>query len=150
MVSLTYAEITRLVKSVGEFSTDENNCFLSEEQKINELLDSINGFKRALSDKTLQVKEINERINELRGYDKIDQRCILFIRDVVSSAGELHSLLISQYVSMNSILMQGIAKDVISDFKNAIDDLMKSNLKLERLNRLAHLNVVIPDKKTGN
>jgi hypothetical protein len=150
MVSLTNEEITRIAKTVGEFTTDENNCISSEEQKLNELLDSINSFKKALSEKTVKVKEINERINELKEYDQVDHACILFIRDVITSARELHSLLISQYISMNSIQVQGIAKEVISDFKSAIDDLMKSNMKLERLNKLAHINVGIPAKKTGN
>lgn len=142
MGCLTYSEIRKIAKSVIDFSYSENKCFFSEEKQINDLLDSINNFKRALSDKTQKVKEINARIIELKGYDKPDHRSTLFIHDIISSAKELHSLLISQYVSMNTILTHGIAGDVIKEFKDAIDELMKSNRSLERMNQRARLHVV--------
>jgi hypothetical protein len=144
MGCLTYSEIRKIAKSVSDFSNRENKYSFSEENQINDLLDSINGFKRALSDKTQKVREINDRINELRGYDEPDRRCIMFMHDIVSSAKELHSLLVSQQVSMNSILALGIASDVIKDFKDSIDELMKSTMNLERLNRRAHLYVEYP------
>ena len=144
MGCLTYSEIRKIAKSVSDFSNHEYKCSSSEENQINDLLDSINGFKKALSDKTRKVSEINERINELRGYDNLDQRGIMFMHDVISSAKELHSLLVSQHVSMNSILAHGIAGDVIKDFKDSIDELIKSNTNLERLNRRTLLKVKYP------
>ncbi len=144
MGCLKYSEIRKIAKSVSDFSNHENKCSATEENQINDLLDSINGFKRALSDKTQKIREINERINELRGYDEPDRRCIMFIHDVVSSAKELHSLLVSQQISMNSILAPGIAGNAIMDFKDSIDELMKSTMNLERLNRRAHLYVAYP------
>ena len=47
----------------------------------------------------------------------------MLINDLISSARELRSSLVRQYVLINPFRTKGIAKEEIKDFKNSIDEL---------------------------
>ena len=57
----------------------------------------------------------------------------MLINDLVSSAKDLHSTLIRQFVSMLFLRKRGIAKEEIKEFKNAVDDLKESYSDLESI-----------------
>ncbi len=131
MESLTLkSEITNTFSRVRNFSFEEKKGFLNEE-KVNILLDAILEFKNLFIEKTVKINSINERIERLTWLNGVDEESLLLMNDLIASIKDAHSTLIKQYVSLNNIRSKGIAKDEISKFKNAIDDLKESYQDLE-------------------
>lgn len=122
--------ISHTFSSVRNFSFQEKKAFLNEEQ-VNALLDAILEFKKVFNDKTEKINSINEKIEKLTWYNDIDDETLLSLNDLISSIKDAHSTLIKQYVSLNYIRSKGIAKEEISKFKSAIDDLKESYQDLE-------------------
>lgn len=55
----------------------------------------------------------------------------MLLNDLISSAKDLRTSLIRQYISMNFFRKKGIAKEEIKNFKNSIDELKESYEDLE-------------------
>lgn len=131
MECLTFkSEISNTFSSVRDFSFEEKKTFLNEE-KINALLDAIIEFKKVFSEKTKKINSINEQIEKLTWFSDLNDECLLLLNDLISSIKDAHSTLIKQYVSLNYIRSKGIAKEEVSNFKNALDDLKESYQDLE-------------------
>lgn len=131
MESATFkSAIADTFSSVRSFSFGEKKNFLNEE-KVNAFLDAILEFKRVFNKKTETINSINEKIEKLTWYDDINDEILLQLNDLISSIKDAHSTLIKQYVSLNYIRSKGIAKEDISEFKSAIDDLKESYQDLE-------------------
>ena len=131
MECLTFkSEITNTFSSVRNFSFEEKKAFLNEE-KVNALLDSILEFKKIFNKKTETINSINIKIEKLTWYNDIDKESLLLLNDLIASIKDAHSTLIKQYVSLTYIRSKGIAKEEISKFKNAINDLKESYQDLE-------------------
>ncbi len=122
--------IDNTFSSVRNFSFEEKKSFLSEE-KINALLDAILEFKKVFNDKTEKINSINKSIEKLTWFNDFNDETLLSLNDLISSIKDAHSTLIKQYVSLNYIRSKGIAKEEISRFKSAIDDLKESYQDLE-------------------
>ncbi|WMN11379.1 hypothetical protein QYS49_38175 [Marivirga salinae] len=56
---------------------------------------------------------------------------MILLNDIISSAKDLRTSLIRQYISLNFLISNGIAKDEIKEFKNSIDELKESYEDLE-------------------
>lgn len=124
MESRTYKpQILETFQNVRNFSFEEKKEALLDEVKINSLLDDILFFKKSLTVKTVRIEKIIEVIEKTTWFSDLDQESLLLINDLISSIRNLHSSLIRQYVSFNSLRKQKIAKEEIEDFKSAIDDL---------------------------
>jgi len=125
------SEIQNTFLSVRNFSFTEKKSPLLDEEKVNQFLDVILDFKKSLKDKTFKIYDVNERIEKLTWFDDLNEECLMLANDLISSARDLHSSLIRQYVSMNLIRSKGIAKNEIKDFKNSIDELKEVSSDLE-------------------
>ena len=125
------SEIENTFSSVRMFSFTEKKSPLLDEDKVNSFLDTILDFKNSLNEKSGKINHINERIEKLTWLNDLDEECLMLTNDLISSAKDLHSSLIRQYVSMNYIRKKGIAKDEIKDFKNSIDELKEAYEDLE-------------------
>jgi len=124
-------EIEAKVSSVRSFSYDEKKSPLMDIERINSLLDSILNLKNLLNEKTEKINSFNEGIEVITWFNDLDEECYMLINDLISSIKDLHSSLIRQYVSMNSIREKGIAKDEIKAFKCSINDLKETFQDLE-------------------
>jgi hypothetical protein len=133
MECLTQRKIIKIIRTVKGLSYCERRKILSEEKKINDLLDTINNFKSALIKKTCNINKITRRIEKLACYGALNQDCMLLMKDVTSSVSDLHSPLMKQYYSMNLLFQHGIATDEITAYKRSIDDLMRSRQTLETI-----------------
>jgi hypothetical protein len=134
MECLSHSEIKKIVSTVRFFSMDEKSSFFSDEKKVDDILDAINNFKRALFNKTEKINEINERIEKMKWYYELDEEFMIMMNNVISAAKDLHSPLIVQYLLFNSITKYGIAADEILAFKNSIDNLKRSFQGLKSVN----------------
>lgn len=132
MECLSYkSEIKNTFSSVRDFSFEEKKSPFLSEENVNQFLDAIIDFKSSLKEKTLKIYDINERIEKLTWFDNLNDECLKLSNDLISSARDLHSSLIRQYVSMNFIRSKGIAKQEIKDFKYSIDELKEVSSDLE-------------------
>jgi histidyl-tRNA synthetase len=102
-----------------------------DEEKVNAFLDAILEFKIGLEEKTEKIYDINDRIEKITWFNDLDETCLMLLNDLISSAKDLRSSLIRQYVSMNDLRKKGIAKEAIKDFKNSIDELKEAYEDLE-------------------
>lgn len=124
-------EIENTFISVRDFSYKEKKNPLVDEDRVNKFLDAINDFKNSLKHQTTRIYGVNEDIEQLTWLGDLNDECLMKINDLISSAKDLHSTLIRQYISMNILRKKGIAKDVIKDYKNAVDELKESYQDLE-------------------
>jgi hypothetical protein len=125
------AEIENTFFKIRTISFREKKSPLLYEEKVNAFLDIIIELKIILVEKALIINNINERIEKLTWFNDLDEDCLMLINDLISSAKDLRSSLIRQYVSMNLLRKKGIAKEEIRNFKNAIDDLQETYEDLE-------------------
>lgn len=126
--------IKEVLEDVRYSSYKEKKSSYMDESKVNSFLDSINDFKKNLKAKTERIYKINENMEGLTWFniDDLDEKCLMALNDLISSAKDLQSSLIRQYALMNKILKpKGIAKEEIKDFKNSIDELKESYEDLE-------------------
>ncbi|OFX27420.1 MAG: hypothetical protein A2033_03155 [Bacteroidetes bacterium GWA2_31_9] len=134
METITHkAEIENTFSRIRTISFEEKKSPLLYEEKVNAFLDVIIELKKILIEKTQIINNINERIEKLTWFNDLDEDCMMLINDLISSAKDLRSSLIRQYVSMNLIRKKAIAKDEIRDFKNAIDELKETYEDLESI-----------------
>lgn len=131
MECLTFkSEIYNTFSSVRSFSFEEKKAFLNEE-KVNALLDAIIEIKNFFKDKTEKINSINEEIEKLSWFNDVNDECLILLNDLISSIKDAYSTLIKQYVSLNNNRIKRIAKEELSKFKSAIDDLKESYQDLE-------------------
>lgn len=126
------SEIQNTFTNIRNFSFKEKKESQQYEEKVNSFLDQLNIFKKELREKTSEIYEINSSIEKLTWYSNLDEECLMAINDLISSAKDLRSSLIRQYVAMNKpFKSRGIAKEEIKDFKNSIDELREVYEDLE-------------------
>ncbi|MBA4744288.1 MAG: hypothetical protein H2058_03430 [Muricauda sp.] len=126
------SEINNTFSSVRAFSFNEKKSPLLDEERANALLDAILDLKKSLKEKTEKIYEVNKRIEKITWFDDLDEESLMLLNDLISSAKDLFSSLIRQYVSLNnSFRKKGVAKQEIKDFKNSIDELRESYEDLE-------------------
>jgi hypothetical protein len=132
MECLSYkSEIVDTFSNVRSFSFQEKKTPLLDEDGVNSFLDAILNFKSGLKEKTSKIYNINERIEKITWFNNLDEESLMVINDLISSAKDLRTSLIRQYISMNFLRKKGIAKEKIKDFKNSIDELKESYEDLE-------------------
>jgi hypothetical protein len=125
------SEIVDTFSNLRSFSFEEKKAPLLDEERVNALLDAILDFKNGLKEKTERIYDVNEKIESISWLNNLDEECLMILNDIISSAKDLRTSLIRQYISMNFLRKKGIAKEEIKDFKNSIDELKESYEDLE-------------------
>ncbi len=125
------SEIVDTFSSLRSFSFKEKKTPLLDEERVNSLLDAILDFKSGLKEKTNKIYDVNQRIEKITWFNDLDEESLMLLNDLISSAKDLRTSLIRQYISMNFFRRKGIAKEEIKDFKNSIDELKESYEDLE-------------------
>lgn len=132
MECLSYkSEIVDIFSNIRSFSFQEKKTPTFNEEKINSFLDAILDFKNNLKEKTDKIYNVNERIEKITWFNDLDEESLMLLNDLISSAKDLRTSLIRQYISMNFFRKKGIAKEEMKDFKDAIDELKESYEDLE-------------------
>lgn len=132
MESISYKlQIAGTFNEVRNFSFQEKKASLWDEESVNILLDAIIDFKVRLNEKTEKISEISNDIEKLTWFSDLDEESMMLLNDLISSAKDLRSSLIRQYISLNFLRKKGIAKEAIKDFKISMDELKESYEDLE-------------------
>lgn len=131
-MTVSPSKIKEVLKEIRNSSYEEKKSSYMDENKVNEFLDSMLDFKEHLKVKTERIYDISNKMESLTWLGDLNEECLMLLNDLISSAKDLQSSLIRQYVAMNNILPQkGIAKQEIKEFKNSIDELKESYEDLE-------------------
>ena len=117
------AEIEGTFSSVRDFSFDEKRSAYMDQEKMNAFLDTILDFKNFLREKSNRIFSLNDKVDKITWYNDLDDECLKLINDLISAIKDLRSTLIRQYISMAFLRKKGIAKEEVSEFKYAIDEL---------------------------
>lgn len=125
------SEIADTFSSVRSFSYQEKKSLFMDQERMNVYIDLLLDFKNSLDRKTETIHSINDRIEKITWFNDLDEECYMLINDLISMAKDLHSSLIRQYISLISLREKGIHKEVISNFKYAIDNLKENYEDLE-------------------
>lgn len=125
------ASIENTLETVRTVSFEEKKNQTFAEDKINAFLDHILKLKQLLCEKAEAILEISEKLNGITWFNDIDDESLKLINDIISSAKDLHSSLIRQYIRLNVYQKKGIAKEEISLYKDSLDNLHESFTDLE-------------------
>lgn len=123
--------IQRTFTEVREASFKEKSHPLTEEQMTNSFMDAFLELKKLLKEKTSEVLLINEMMEKLTWVNDVDEESLMLLNDLISLAKDFRGSLIRQYISLDDLRKQGLAKDEIKEFKNGIDELKEAYEDLE-------------------
>ena len=126
-------EIKNTSDVVREFGFRQKKELLSREEIIDQFLDSIPKLKKILSDRADTLEEVVDKIDHLTTLGKPSEPALIKINDLISLLRDWHSVLIRDYVSLNSTRKLKIAKEEIKLYKSAIDDLKEGYEDLESI-----------------
>lgn len=104
------SEIVDIFSNVRSFSFQEKKAPSFNEERINSFLDAILDFKNSLKEKTDKIYNVNERIEKITWFNDLDEESLMLLNDLISSAKDLRTSLVRQYISMNFFRKKGIAK----------------------------------------
>jgi polyribonucleotide nucleotidyltransferase len=124
-------ELIDTFSNVRSFSFEQKKSPLLGEESINAVLDAILDFKSELMEKSKRIQLLNERLESITWLNNLDEECLMLLNDLISSAKDLRTTLLRQYIAMNFFRSKGIAKEEIKDFKIAIDLLKEAYEDLE-------------------
>jgi polyribonucleotide nucleotidyltransferase len=127
----TKTELINAFSNVRSFSFEQKKAPLLDEENINAVLDAILDFKTELKEKSKRIQLLNDRLESITWLNNLDEECLMLLNDLISSAKDLRTTLIRQYIAMNLFRAKGIAKEEIKDFKISIDLLKEAYEDLE-------------------
>jgi len=107
---------------------------LSEQDKINKFLDSINNIKKKVSQQTERIEELDRLFSELTWLDLQNPEEEKLLREVIEKAKSFHFKSIRDFAEMKKGLWQDkIARMEITNFKEALDDFEDSVFEVEHI-----------------
>ena len=129
--------VLEINKKVNRILTTESRITneLSEEEKINQFLDSILDFKKSMSKRTDKLRHVDELLCELTWVEQEmsdeDEKMLKKLFDKIDT---FHQKAIRFYADMRKIFWKHkIAHQEIREFKEALDDIEEYNLELRQI-----------------
>lgn len=117
--------VTQLNKRVERILSKEEKTlsYLSEEEKINELLDNINYFKKFLNKRTEKLNELDEAFSTLTWFDVFSTDEEKKIESLIGRGLNLHKTSLLHYVALRkSFVNLNANKKELKNFKMALDN----------------------------
>ena len=107
---------------------------LSEQEIIDEFLDSINSLKRILRKSTKALRSADESLSSITWLDDSETKNDKELAEIIDGGLAGHRILIMNYVKMRRTLWQdNVAKKELADFKDAIDDFEATLFELNQI-----------------
>lgn len=107
---------------------------LTDEERINRFLDSINNFRVKIVDRTEKTQKLDELFSKLTWFDLKNQEEEVLIKDVISKSLSFHSKAIKNYVAIKKAFWKDkICRDEISNYKNSLDDFEESIYEVQEI-----------------
>ena len=107
---------------------------LSEQEMIDEFLDSISSLKRTLRKSTKALRSADEFLSSITWLDDSETKNDKELAEIIDGGLAGHRILIMNYVKMRRTLWQdNVAKKELADFKDAIDDFEETLFELNQI-----------------
>lgn len=127
-VSNIGTEISLIISKTSSIST------ISEQERINNFLDSINKLKASLDSRIEKLKKIEILYTQLTWVDVNNKQDEKLIQKIIIDSKKFHSKLLRNYVNLkNSLWQKNICRKEISDYKNILDDIEDSIFEIEQI-----------------
>ena len=123
--------INKTFELVKNTSYSEKKSAAPTQAEIDSFLDNILLLQQDLNIRSEKIEFINERLEELTWLNNIEEDALKQINNLIGSAKDLHSILIRQFVNLNSVRKNGIAKEANRRFKHSIDNLKELTADLD-------------------
>lgn len=117
--------VTQLNKKVERILSKEEQAptYLSEEEKINELLDNINYFKKFLTKRTEKLNELDEAFSSITWFDHFSSDEEDKIESLIDRGLNLHKTFLLNYVALRKSFAKLKAnKKELKSFKLSLDN----------------------------
>jgi hypothetical protein len=129
--------VLEINKKVSRILTSESRITkeLSEEEKINQFLDSILDFKESMRKRTGKLRYMDELLCEITWIEQqMSDEDEKMLKKLFDKIDRFHQKGIRFYVNIRQIFWKhSIAREEIRDFKDALDDLEESTLELRQI-----------------
>jgi len=129
--------VLEINKKVNRILTQESKITndLSEDEKINHFLDSILDFKKSLTRRTEKLRYIDELLSQVTWVEQeITADDEKMLKKLFGKVDEFHKKAIVYFANMRTIFWKHkIARQELSDFKVALDDIEESTLEVRQI-----------------
>ena len=121
-------EISLIISKTSSVST------ISEQERINNFLDSINKLKVSLNNRVEKLKQIDSLFAQLTWVDVKSKEDEELIKKIIIDSKKFHSKLLRNYVNLkNSLWQSNICREEITCYKNILDDIEDSVFEIEQI-----------------
>lgn len=128
--------LVEIKAKVDKILKDESKTItrLSEEEMMDNFLDSINSLKRVLRKSAKAIRSADEFLSQVSWLEDITEKDDKQLAELIDGSLSAHRLLIISYVKIRRVLLQdNIAKQELTDFKDAIDDFEETVFELNQI-----------------
>ena len=126
-------EIKKTSDQVKALGFKQKQQLLSEQEIVDRFLDAIPKFKKGLTYRTNIMEDIADNVDLISRMGKPSQAALKELNGLISVLRDWHSVMVRDYVSLNSIRKHNIAKGEIKAYKAAIDGLKEGYEDLESI-----------------
>jgi len=120
-------EITQIISSSKSMPAK-----LTEQEKINRLLDGINNFRAKLVERTEKIQKLDDLFSKLTWFDLQNQEEEELMKNVIAKSISFHSKSIKNFIALkNSFWKDKICRDEISNYKITLDNFEESIYEVE-------------------
>lgn len=121
-------EISLIISKTSSVST------ISEQERINNFLDSINKLKVSLNNRVEKLKQIDSLFAQLTWVDIKSKEDEELIKKIIIDSKKFHNKLLRNYVNLkNSLWQSNICREEITCYKNILDDIEDSVFEIEQI-----------------
>lgn len=121
-------EISLIISKTSNVST------ISEQERINNFLDSINKLKINLNNRVEKLQKIDSLFTQLTWVDIESKEDEELIKKIIRDSKKFHSKLLRNYIDLKKSLWQSnICRKEISDYKDILDDIEDSIFEIEQI-----------------
>ena len=121
-------EISLIISKTSSVST------ISEQERINNFLDSINKLKVSLNNRVEKLKQIDSLFAQLTWVDIKSKEDEELIKKIIIDSKKFHSKLLRNYVNLkNSLWQSNICREEITCYKNILYDIEDSVFEIEQI-----------------
>ncbi len=124
--------LDNVIDSIASASFEERAEIKSDEEIMDCFLDELIVFKKHLTKRANDIISIAEEMESLTWYSSPDEESLKKLYSLIVLAKETRKLMAIKYVQFNALRTQGIAKEELALYKEAMGFLKEVYIDIER------------------
>tara|TARA_B100000315_G_C14441899_1_gene525092 strand:- start:474 stop:920 length:447 start_codon:yes stop_codon:yes gene_type:complete len=110
------------------------NPKISEQERINKFLDTINNLRDRIIDRTSKLEELDDLFTRLTWLNIEDKKEEDLLKQVIDRAKKFHSRLIRNYANLKrNLWKENICRNELENYKYSIEDFEDSIFEVEEI-----------------